>query len=311
MLNIQENISLARYTTFRIGGPARFFVEVKTAEELEEAVQYAKDNNLQFFVLGGGSNVLVSDAGFDGLVIKIKFNDLRINAENNLLEAGAGFSLSKLVKDSVKNNLTGLEWAMGIPGTVGGAVRGNAGAFGGVMVDVISSVKAFDVKKMQVVVYDLNVCNFDYRDSIFKQNYDLIILSVSVKLKEGNKDKSQEIIREIVGKRSSAYPQGMPSAGSFFKNPEAHEKIKKEFEDETGEVCRNNKLPARWLIGRVDLLGKKMGGAMISEKHANFIVNTGTATAEDVIMLASFVKQQVRDKFGVQLQEEVQYIGFN
>lgn len=311
MLNIQKNISLALHTTFRIGGLAKYFVEVNSETELLEAIKYAKDNNLEFFILGGGSNLLVSDNGFDGIVIKCRIKNYEIQITSGVIKAGSGVFLSKTVKDSIENSLTGMEWAFGIPGTIGGAIRGNAGAFGGEMAEVVESVKVFDANDSEIKIFNKNDCVYTYRNSIFKQNRNLIILSAVLNLAAGNKDESQKKSQEIIRQRIAKQPQGMASAGSFFVNPVVdNSKLIAEFEQERGIKSKGNKIPAGWLIEKADLKGKKMGGAMISDIHPNYIVNTGLATAEDVIMLTSFIKQQVRDKFGIELKEEVQYLGF-
>jgi UDP-N-acetylmuramate dehydrogenase len=309
MLDIQKDVLLAKYTTFRIGGPAKYFVEVKTLEELKEALVYAKKNNLEFFILGGGSNLLVSDAGFPGLVIKNKLCCTKIEGET--MEVDAGVFLAKVVRDSMENNLTGLEWASGIPGTFGGAVRGNAGAYGGEAKDVLESVKVLDTEKMEIKVCQKDECDFRYRHSMFKNSPKLIILSAILRLKKGNREESQKKAQEIIAARIAKLPQGAPSAGSFFINPVVHnEKLIKEFEEEKGVKSKEGKLPAGWLIEKVDLKGKKVGGAVVNDIQANYILNTGNATAEDVIILSSLVKQKVRVKFGVQLKEEVQFVGF-
>ncbi|KKP71361.1 MAG: UDP-N-acetylenolpyruvoylglucosamine reductase [Candidatus Moranbacteria bacterium GW2011_GWE2_35_2-] len=309
-IKIQKDVLLAPYTTFKIGGPARFFVEVKNEEELIEALEYAKENNLEYFILGGGSNILVSDKGFDGMVIKLQ--DTRYKIQDTNITCGASIAISKLVIESVKNSLTGLEWAMGIPGTVGGAVRGNAGAFGGEIAQNIVSVRAVKIFNTESKIIKLKKedCKFSYRNSIFKEDTGWIILSVIMNLKQGNTEVSNTKIKEIVRKRIKKQPK-YPSAGSFFKNPFVkNEKIIQEFEKETGVKNSDRKIPAGWLIEQVGLKGKKIGGAQVSEKHANFIINTGDATAEDVIILSSLIKQKVRTRFGVQLQEEVQLVGF-
>lgn len=311
MLNIQENIKLAPYTTFKIGGNARYFVEVGNKNEIEEALQYAFKNKLEFFVLGGGSNILISSNGFNGLIIKIKAEKIKIDEKQQLIIAESGINLANLVGQAIETSLSGMQWAAGIPGTLGGAVRGNARAFGKDMAAVIESVEAFDINKMKINIFNNIQCEFNYEGSIFKKNKNLIILSTRIKLQVGDKEKIQKEIREIIEKRISAQPQGFPSAGSFFLNPVVtDEKLCQDFEKDTGSKCKDNKLPAGWLIDQTDFRGKKIGGAMVSEKHANFIVNTGNATAEDVIMLASLIKQKVRTKFGVQLVEEVKLLGF-
>lgn len=343
LLKIQQNIPLAPMTTFRIGGPARYFCEAANEDELMEALKYAKENSLAIFVLGGGSNILVSDKGFDGLVIKIL--DTKYKILDTKIECGAGLPLSQAVKLAAENELTGMEWAAGIPGTVGGAVRGNAGSPRGCMADIIESVRVLEILG-SVQVSDLNrngpkgcvfknstvqvwrleptQCEFSYRDSIFKKNPNLIILSCVLKLRKGDKGKVESTIKEIIEKRSkSNFPNPKePSPGSFFKNPIVRDKkLISRFEKDTGVKIKDNenlyqnnseeiKIPAGWLIEEVGLRGKKVGGAMVSEKHANFVVNMGEATAQDIIILSSIIKQKVRSELGVQLQEEIQYVGF-
>lgn len=311
MINIQKNIPLANYTTFRIGGPAKFFVEVKSEEELFEALQYAKNNSLEFFILGGGSNLLVSDKGFDGIAIKNLIINYKLQITQSSIEASAGVPLAMVVSLSAQNELAGMEWAAGIPGTVGGAVRGNARAYGKNTGMAIENIKALDVDGMKIKNFNKEDCKFEYWGSVFKINPNLIILSAIFKLEPGNKDESQKIIKDTITKRIAAQPQGVGNPGSFFLNPlVADEKLRKEFERDRGIKCRGDNLPAGWIIEQAGLKGKKIGGAMVSEKHANFIVNTGEASAEDVIILVSLIKQQVRDKFEIELQGEVQYLGF-
>ncbi len=309
-INIQENVPLSPLTTFKIGGPARFFVEVSSEEELIEALQYARNNDLRFFILGGGSNVLVNDAGFDGLVIRIRCIEFYVDVEKNKIKVGAGVSLAKVVKDSIANNFTGMEWAAGIPGTIGGAIRGNARAFGKNTGMTIESVSAFDINEMKEYVYANEECQFEYFGSVFKLKPNLIILSAVIKLEKGDKDKSWNEAMDIIKKRNVIHPQES-SPGSFFLNPVvADEKLRMRFEKDTGNALRDEKIPAGWLIEEAGLKGKKMGGVMVSEKHANFVVNLGAGTAQDVMMLASLIKMKVRNEFGVQLKEEIQYVGF-
>lgn len=319
MLNIQENVPLAKYTTFRIGGPAKFFVEIESGEELAEAVAFAQEKKIDFYILGGGSNVLVSDEGFQGLIIKI--NSKLFVAHDVSIGCGTGLFLAKIVREAATRELAGMDWAIGIPGTIGGAIRGNAGAFGGEIANVVKAVNFIDVndlheqmsgkKVVKIKTFKKEQCEFGYRDSIFKKNKNLVILSASFEFKKGNKEDIEKNMLEILDKRRANYPKGVGSAGSFFTNPVVENpELIKEFEEDTGSKSKNYKIPAGWLINAVGLRGKKIGGAMVSEEHANFIVNTGGATAEDVIMLASFAKQQVRDKMKVELHEEVQYVGF-
>lgn len=299
---IQKNISLAKYTTFRIGGLAKFFAEVISEKELLETLNFAKENNLKIFILGGGSNVLISDDGFSGLVIRLK-----ADSENDYW---AGNSLASLVGLFKEKSLTNLEWATGIPGTIGGAVRGNAGAYGGCIADSIEGVRVLNLESREIVDYSNEDCQFDYRASIFKKNPQLIILAVRMMLEGGVREEIENKMKEIILKRNKKIPKGF-SPGSFFKNPIVEDKeLISQFEESTGQKCQEQKIPAGWLIDGVGLRGKRIGGVMISEEHANFIVNVGDGTAQDVIMLASIIKQKVREQFSVQLREEVMQIGF-
>ncbi len=309
-LEIKQNIPLAPFTTFKIGGPAKFFAEVKNAEELSEAIEYTRKNNLKFFVLGGGSNILVSDDGFDGLVICIK--DVKCEIRDTKIECGAGTLLSQAVNLAKENSLTGLEWAVGIPGTIGGAITGNAAAYGSDISSAVESVKIIDISKKEIKTVDFNNddCNFGYRDSIFKQNNSRIILSCELVLEKGEKEDISKKMEEIRKQRNGKIPQGL-SAGSFFQNPETEKKwLIERFEKEKGVACRNNKVPAGWLIEEVGFLGKKVGGVNVSENHGNFIVNLGNGTAHDIVILSSLIKQKVRVELGVQLREEIIYVGF-
>ena len=308
MLDIQKNIPMAPFTTFKIGGPARFFVEVKDQKELEQALGYASENDLKTFILGGGSNILVNDKGFDELIVRVIDNSCSL--EGNYVRCGSGIQLSRIVSLTAQNGLTGLEWAAGIPGSVGGAIRGNAGAFGGSMSDIVEEVGVFNKNTLESETYNSKKCDFSYRNSLFKQKDNLIIISAVSKLAKGDREKIEAKIRENLQKRMEKQPQGA-SAGSFFENPTVSDKkLIADFEKDTDLKSKENKIPAGWLIAEVGLLGKRIGGAQVSEEHGNFVINTGDATVEDVIILVSLIKQQVRSKLGVQLKEEVQYVGF-
>ncbi len=310
-MKIQKNINLAPYTTFRIGGMAKEFAIVKSVEELAEALQYAKGNNLKYYILGGGSNVLFDDSGFDGLVIRIESASY-IKIEGEKLECWAGESLASVLNLARDNDLSGLENLAGIPGTIGGAVRGNAGAFGTAMANLVSKVKFLDAASGKIKEIGKDDCGFSYRNSIFKENPDLIIISVVLGLRTGKKEEIEKAMRETIRKRNEKQPQGwFGCAGSFFENPVVEKKeLIERFERDTGAKSRENKIPAGWLIRETGLSGKKIGGVELNEKHSNFIINNGEGTAEEVIMLSSIIKQKVRTELGVQLREEVQYVGY-
>ena len=312
-ITIQKNISLSKYTSFKIGGPAKYFCVVENREQIKEALEFAKENKLKVFILGGGNNLLISDKGFDGLIVKIQDTRYKIQADNKIF-IGSGLSLAKLVLESVKNNLVGLEYLMGIPGTVGGAIVNNAGAFGKCMGDVIKEVEVLEIKKLKIKKLDNKECQFEYRNSIFKKEKKYIILNAVLRLEKGDQEESKKTITEILESRRKKQPLEYPNAGSVFKNPVVDdvllEKLKKEF-PELNKIAKNNIISTGWLIEQVEgLKGKKIGDAMVSKKHCNFIVNIGNAKAEDVIILVSLIKQKVRSHFGIQLKEEIEYVGF-
>ncbi|MFH1048365.1 MAG: UDP-N-acetylmuramate dehydrogenase [Patescibacteria group bacterium] len=318
---VQENIPLAPYTTFKIGGPARYFYIAKSAEDVKKAVGVAKELKLLYYIIGNGSNILVSDQGFNGLVIKLQTTNYKLQTNNIVCDSGV--ILGKLVNEAIKNGLTGVEWMIGIPGTLGGAIYGNAGAFGHTISESVESIEALDAGNLSVKNLSGDECGFGYRRSIFKPKADhpradkekkYIILKAVLKLEKGNEGKSRELVKNYLKKRKSRFPLG-PSAGSVFKNPlisenqKAFERLAKKY-SEAERFRVNGKIPAGWLIEEYGLLGKKIGGAMIFKEHGNFIVNAGGATSEDVIMLICLIKEKIRVNFGIQMEEEIQYVGF-
>ncbi len=312
---IKENEVLAPYTTFKIGGPARYFYKAKNDDDFVKAIATANEYNLPYFVLAGGSNILVSDDGFNGLAIKKK-NDVlprEFKIEGDTIICDALVKLSVLVEATAEAGLTGLEWAAGIPGTVGGAIRGNAGAYGGQISDIIVNTKTVcDFKEGEVKKIQKKDLGFDYRTSIYKKSHKkCIILSTEIKLAEGNKEKIRKKIKNVLYRRQSSSVPQYPCAGCIFKNPVVqNSELLEQFEKDNGIKPRDNKIPAGYLIDRMGLKGKKIGSAEISDKNANFILNTGGATAHHVITLISYIKQQTRDTYGIQLEEEVELIGF-
>lgn len=308
-IRVERNVPLAPFSTFRIGGPADFYVTAVTPQEVAEAVEFSEQNKVPYYILGGGSNVLFSDKGFRGLVIHIK--DGTISLEGSRLSAGAGASLGAVVRKAAEASLAGLERLAGIPGSFGGAVRGNAGAFGSEIGDRVVRVKVYDEKTNLVREFSHDECQFTYRSSLFKLKPHLLIISAELTLESGNRGELEKIMEDTVAKREAKHPQDALCAGSFFMNPVVtKEGLRREFEKDNLTPPKGDKLPAGWLIDHVGLRGARIGGAMVSMQHPNYILNTGKATAEEVIMLASMVKMRVRDELGIQLQEEVQYVGF-
>jgi UDP-N-acetylmuramate dehydrogenase len=269
---------------------------------------------LQYFILGWGSNLLISDSGFDGLLIKATSANLSVKGEEIFAEAGV--NLSRLVGEAARSGLSGLEFAAGIPGTVGGAARNNAGAYGSSFGDLVCGLEVYQDGKIKNLRHE--DMQYHYRDSILKHGNG-IITSVKLKLKKGDQVKVHQKVMEIIKQRVQRLPIE-PSAGCFFKNVEVDdiksgkERIIKELnitESEWQEITKYGKLPVAFIFEKLGLKGKQIGGCKISEKHAAFFINSGGAKAEHVVMMVSDLKMRVRNQLGIQLQEEVQYIGFN
>ena len=310
MLKIKEKIPLKEYTTFKIGGPARYFFVAKNKEDLKNAILWAKKKKLPFFILGAGSNVLFSDKGFNGLVIKLQNTQYEIR--NTKVIAEAGVPLQKVVLKLAKKELSGLENLAGIPGTLGGAIWGNAGAFGREIGDVVKEVEILRINGLmswRIEKLKNKDCKFGYRDSIFKRKKNWIILEATLRLKRGKRKEIEEKIKEILKLRKEKQPLEFPSAGSVFKNVPI-EKVPKRIREKFKEKIKNGFLPAGVLIEAAGLKGFQIGGAKISEKHANFIVNVGKAKASDVKELIEKIKKEVKKKFKIQLEEEIKLVGF-
>ena len=305
-MKIEKNIALKKYTTFKIGGPAEYFAKVKTVEDLAEALKWAKENNQPVKVLGGGSNMLVSDQGLKGLVIKLSLDKLEFDGQKVIV--GPGVMLAYLLNQALDHDLTGLEFAAGIPGTVGGAIRGNAGTYGLAMDGVVTKIRYIDENFATQEMTNKDA-NFKYRHSIFKEK-PWIIVEAELKLKKGDVKASRDLVSDRLKYRQDTQPN-LPSAGCIFKNVRFEEVNLDDLKAKNIEVEKFEKfqkIPAAYLIERAGLKGHQIGDAQVSEVHGNYIVNRGQATAEQVIMLISFIKQQVRDKYGIQLMEEVQLL---
>jgi UDP-N-acetylmuramate dehydrogenase len=323
MPQFKENVPLSKFSHYKIGGPARFFFDAKSAREVRWAVKEAKKQKLPVFVLGGGTNVLISDNGFDGLVLHPNIRDIK--AKGTMITVGAGVPMADLLKVAVAHSLAGLEWAGGLPGTVGGAVRGNAGCFGGETKDSVMRVTSFDMKKMKLVTRTARACAFGYRHSVFKKKAVAeIILSVTFALAKGNKKEIMRVVKERIAYRNDHHPMEHPNIGSIFKNVPLRA-VRKEgsakYKTALGDAAltlrgarfsvKTDPFPvisAARLISESGLRGVSAGGAMISPKHPNFIVNVLAAGSVDVNCLIVLAKAEVRKKFGVALEEEVQLL---
>ncbi|NCB92386.1 MAG: UDP-N-acetylmuramate dehydrogenase [Clostridia bacterium] len=278
---------MKKHTTFRVGGPADIYVCPADSEETAKVVHICQEEGIPFFVLGNGSNLLVSDQGFRGVVIQIYKNMNQMRIEGNEIIAQAGVLLSSASKKAMEASLTGMEFASGIPGTLGGAVVMNAGAYGGEMKDILVSVTVLtpegDIRQMSVGELELG-----YRTSVIKEK-GFVVLEVRIRLEKGKKELIQKRMDELKTQRVSKQPLEYPSAGSTFKRPEGYFAGK--------------------LIQDAGLCGYQVGGAQVSEKHCGFVVNTGEATAADVAGLIRQVQDIVYEKFQVKLETEVKFLG--
>jgi len=255
--------------------------------------------------------VLFSDSGWNGLVIKVGIGGVSDEGNGQIL-AGAGIVLHAIVECAKDHGYGGIERLAGIPGTLGGAIRGNAGAFGTEIASSVASVRALDRNTLDIREFPKDTCEFQYRMSVFKKRPELIVLSAKLTLVPGKTPTDLEaVIQETIATRETKHPQRLSCAGSFFMNPVvSNESLRREFELDTGAPAKDEKLPAGWLIDHVGLRGKEVGGARVSDIHPNYLINTGGATAESILILASLIKQRVRTELGVRLQEEVQMVGF-
>ncbi len=297
---LKEGVILKPYTTFKCGGPAKYFAEPSNEEEIKELLQYAVTNSLEVLILGLGSNVLISDSGFDGLVIHLgkKFANLELSQEDDegfvTVKADAGCALGLFGMTCAKEGLEGIEFCCGIPGSVGGAVFMNAGAYGGEIKDIVTSVSFIEDGELKTIAG--SNCEFGYRESIFErltsEGKAVVVTSMEVKLKKGDKDAILDKVAELKAKRTASQPVDVPSAGSTFKRP-------------TGYF-------AGALIQDSGLKGFSLddSGAEVSPKHAGFVVNNGgTASASDVMKLITYVQDKVYADSGVRLETEVRLIG--
>ena len=281
------NEPMKNHTTFKVGGPADILVVVSNEEEILDSIRICREHDIDYLIVGNGSNLLVRDEGIRGIVIKINEDYSNIIIDEDRMYCESGALLTGASRKAMHNNLTGFEFANGIPGTLGGAVTMNAGAYGGEMKDVVSSVRAIDINN-NIVEYTNEEMNFRYRSSKV-QDDNLIVLGVWIQLKEGNPEEIKEKMRELAFKRTSKQPLEMPSAGSTFKRPEGYFAAK--------------------LIEDAGLKGMIHKGAQVSEKHSGFVINKDNATCRDILELIEIIKQTVKEKFDVELEREVKIVG--
>ncbi len=278
---------MSRHTTFRVGGEVQCFVRISDKEQLKKLIPYLRQIEVPYFILGNGSNLLVSDKGYEGVILQIGNKMNTITVEGTHIRAQAGALLSQIAKCAYDKGLTGFEFASGIPGSIGGGVVMNAGAYGGEMKQVVESVLVMDIQG-EILELSGESMEFGYRTSIIK-NRPFIVLEVCLKLEQGNKERIASDMEELAQKRREKQPLEYASAGSTFKRPEGYFAGK--------------------LIMDAGLRGYSIGGAQVSDKHCGFVVNTGRASATDVAEVISEVQERVKDKFGVSLETEVIFLG--
>ena len=285
--NVRINEPMKNHTTFKIGGPAQYYVTPESVTQIQEVVSLCRNMNIPLHVIGNGSNILVGDDGVDGVVLALfnTFSDYEI--KDNVITAQAGMSLIKLAVIALREGLTGLEFASGIPGSVGGAVYMNAGAYDGQMKDVVTSVTVLD-EAGNIRILGRDELDMGYRTSAVAK-HNMIVLQVIIELKAGDKEQIKDRMNQLSELRKQKQPLEYPSAGSTFKRPEGYFAGK--------------------LIADAGLKGYSIGGAAVSEKHAGFVVNMGGATAKDVVELTDYIKKRIIEQFGVTLELEIKKIG--
>ncbi len=288
--SIRYNEPMKKHTTMKVGGPCECMVEPSSIEEIQKIIEYSKKNNIKYYVIGNGSNLLVKDEGVNALIIKIsnKFSGVEVNGEH--IKAYSGCSVPKLSQIAKENSLSGLEFACGIPGSVGGGIRMNAGAYGSEMVNVVEKVGFLD-ENGNLNEIDGKDANFTYRHSMFVENPEYVVVYAIYKLQKGNKEEISRVMEENMNSRKQKQPIEYPNFGSVFKRPEGYFVGK--------------------LVDDCGLKGYKIGGAQVSTKHSGFMINAGNATCKDVLDLIEYVKEKVYEKFNVKLQEEVVILGGN
>lgn len=285
---IIENADMSQYTSFKAGGKADLLVEPANEGQLIHALNVLRQEKANYMVLGNGSNVLVKDGGYRGVIVRIGTSLSKIDIEGEILTCGAGALLSVVARVALNEELTGFEFASGIPGSIGGAVFMNAGAYGGEMKHIVESARIFEVKTGVIKEVTVDELDLSYRHSAIQATGD-VVLSVKIRLQKGEREAISAQMKELREKRNTKQPVQYPSAGSFFKRPEGYFAGK--------------------LVQDAGLKGVSVGGAQVSEIHSGFVINTGNATATDICQLMVLVQNTVYDKFGVKMEPEVRIIG--
>lgn len=287
--NIFKDEPMSKHTSLKIGGKADYFIKVSTIDELKKLLEFANKNKIQTTIIGNGTNLLVKEGGIRGFVIKLELKDFKIkkNMSDVEITVGAGMTLATLASIALKEEFTGMEFLAGIPGTIGGAVRMNAGAYGGEIKDILVKTRYME-KNGKIKVLNLKEHKFEYRNSIFSK-LDVIIIDTTIKLKKGVKEEIQAKMNEYAVSRKKSQPLEYPNAGSTFKRKE-------------GVITAK-------LIDECGLKGFCIGDAEVSKKHAGFIINNGKATATDVLNLVEHIKTEIKNKYNIDIELEILVLG--
>lgn len=312
MIKIKNNVSLSKIAYMRVGGKAKFFTSIKTENKLEFAIKYCFKNKKNFYIIGEGSNIIPDDNGVDGLVIQNKISGIKI--KNRTVFSGSGENLLKFIFLLNKHGRAGMEKMAGIPGTVGGAIYGNAGAYGQEIKNCIKRVRVYNTIRQTFSWFSQSDCQFDYRESIFKKRKELIIVKAKFSFERKEPKILENISKDIITLRQKKYFPRLACPGSFFKNIVISELpiyirkfIKKSIKK--SEISQwHGKLPAGYLLEKIGAKNFKCGEIKVAKHHANLIYNDGKGKSKDIAKLATILKKKVKDKFGIILKEEVQYI---
>lgn len=306
-VSVREGALLSDHTRFGIGGPARLYVEAASEPALCSALRIVRASGANYSIIGSGTNLIVSDDGFDGVVLRYTAN--RISSDGAALHVEAGAELQALVDYSIDHGLRGLETMTGIPGSVGAAIYGNAGAYGHSINERVDAVRFMDGENFRI--FTAAECRFRYRESVFKEHKDWIIVSATLAMTPASSAELRQTADGILKIRLAKYPPEMKCAGSIFKNlilPELPESVQRQVPE---QVIREGKVPSAYFLEQVGAKGMRRGGIQVADYHANLIYNAGCGTARELCELIGELKARVRDRFGLDLEEEVQYVGFS
>jgi len=301
-----RDVPLARYTRFGIGGPADLFVETAHTDDFIEALRIVRLSGIPFVVIGGGTNLIVADSGFRGVVLRLINRAIRATGDNVYVESGA--VLQDLVDFTIDRGLKGLDTMTGIPGFTGAAIYGNAGAYGHSIAERIARVRFFDGESIREI--DNAACEFHYRESIFKRNKSWIVLSADMALEQADTRALRESAGKILDIRNRKYPPTMKCAGSIFKNFLAAELPASVVRQIPEKVVIEGKVPSAWFLEQVGARGMRQGDIQVADYHANLIYNDGAGSSDDLLAIVAELKDRVARRWGIRLEEEVQYVGF-